>query len=66
MFDEYRDIMTIDQIAQALGVGKNTAYRLIHEREIGSRRVGHKFIIPKSCLIDFVQSARYTVRDAAD
>ena len=48
MFNEYPDILTPADVARALGIGKNTAYKLIRERSIG-------------CLIDYVQSARYQV-----
>lgn len=61
MFKEYPDIMSVEQLAKALGIGKNSAYALIRSRAIGCKRVGRKIIIPKSCVIDYVQSARYTV-----
>lgn len=61
MFNEYPDILTPANVAKALGIGKNTAYKLIEEHTIGSRRIGRKIIIPKVCLIDYAQSARYTV-----
>jgi len=61
MFNEYPDIMSVEQLSKALGIGKNSAYELIRSRAIGCKRIGRKIIIPKSCVIDFVQSARYTV-----
>ena len=48
MFKEYPDIMSVAQVAEALGIGRNTAYRLVREREIGSKRIGTKIIVPKS------------------
>lgn len=64
MFNEYPDIMTVEQVAAALHIGKNTAYNLVNSHQIGSKRIGRKIIIPKSCLIDYAQSARYTVQKA--
>ena len=61
MFKEYPDILTVSQAAQALGIGRNTVYQLVHTRQVGCKRIGTKIIIPKACLIDFVMSARYTV-----
>ena len=61
MFNEYPDVMNVEQLAKALGIGKNSAYELIHSREIGSKRIGRKILVPKSCVIDYVQSARYTI-----
>lgn len=61
MFHEYPDILTVHQLAQALGISANSAYKLVHQREIGCKRVGRKILVPKQCLIDYVRSARYTV-----
>lgn len=61
MFKEYPDIMTVPQVAQALGIGTNTAYRLVKDRVIGSKHIGRKIIVPKACLVDYVLSARYIV-----
>ncbi len=61
MFNDYPDVMSVEQLAKALGIGKNSAYELIRSREIGSKRIGRKILVPKSCVIDYVQSARYTI-----
>lgn len=61
MFSEYSDIMSVEQLAKALGIGKNSAYELVRSRAIGCKRIGRKIIVPKACVIDFVRSARYTV-----
>ncbi len=63
MFDEYNDIMTVKDVASALGIGLNSAYKLINDRIIGSKRIGRKIIVPKICLINYVKSAQYIVRD---
>lgn len=60
MFENYPDIMTVKQLASALGIGTNSAYELVNSKVIGSRKVGRKILIPKSCVIDFVDVARYT------
>ena len=60
MFKEYPDILTVTQMAQALHIGRNSAYQLIRDKEILCKRIGRKIIIPKCCLIDYVLSARYT------
>lgn len=61
MFNEYRDVMTVDQAAQALGVCKASVYRMVKENVIGHRTVGRRILIPKVCLIDYVNSARFLV-----
>ena len=54
-------MMTPAEVARALGIGKASVYRLIHEKRLGCKYIGRKMLIPKACLVDFVQSARYTV-----
>ena len=61
MFNKYPDILTVQQVAQALGIGKNKAYELVNNRVIGSKRIGRRILVPKCCLIDYVQSASYNV-----
>ena len=64
MFKEYPDMMSVKQVAEALHIGRNTAYRLIREKQIGSKRIGRKIIVPKPCVIDYATSARYTVSNS--
>ena len=61
MFNNYPDVLTVKQTAVALGVCEKSVYRLIDERTIGCRRVGRKILIPKVCLIDYINSARFTI-----
>lgn len=63
MFNEYPDILTVAQVAEALNIGKNSAYRLVNEKAIGCKHIGRKIIIPKKCLVDYALSARYTVKN---
>lgn len=62
MLKEYPDVMTVKQVAEALGIGKNKAYELINLHIIGSIRVGQRILVPKQCLVDYLESARYNVR----
>lgn len=64
MFKDYPDILSVQDVANALCIGKNTAYRLIKERAIGCKRIGRKIIVPKKCLEDYVLSARHSVCDS--
>ena len=61
MLNEYPDVLTVKQVAEILHIGLNSAYKLVNEQTIGSRRVGTKFIVPKVCLTDYLNSARYLV-----
>ena len=61
MLNNYPDVLNIKQAADALGVSTASIYQLVNNRIIGSRRVGRKILIPKVCLIDYLNSARYIV-----
>lgn len=61
MFKDYPDILTVPQVAKALGVGTTSAYQLVREKRIGFLRCGKKILIPKPCLEDFVLSAKNNV-----
>ena len=61
MLHNYPDVLTVKQVAEALGIGINKAYELIKLHIIGSKRIGCRIIVPKACLIDYIESARFTV-----
>lgn len=61
MFNDYPDIMSVKELAEALGIGKNKAYELVNNHTIGSKRIGRKIIIPKICVIQYAKSAMYVV-----
>lgn len=62
MFKDYPDILTIAQLADALGFGKKAAYALVKDQRIGCIRMGRIIKVPKFCLEEFVKSARNNVR----
>ncbi len=61
MLKEYSDVLTVDQLACILGIGVNSAYRMVNRQEIGCVRVGRRILIPKLCVVDYLNAARYTV-----
>lgn len=61
MFNQYPDVLTVKQLAEALGIGINKAYELVNERVIGSKKIGRRIVVPRICLIDFMESARYNI-----
>ena len=56
---DYPDVLTVKQLAQVLGIGRNTAYELLQNNEIKHRRIGTRYLIPKQCVIDFLRPERY-------
>ena len=61
MFKEYPDILTIPQVAQALGIGRKAAYALVNEKKLGAIRVGRTIKVPKPMLVEFIMTARYNI-----
>ena len=61
MFKEYPDILTIPQVAQALGIGRKAAYDLVRSHQLGHIRVGKSIKVPKFSLEEFVKTARNNV-----
>ena len=61
MFKEYPDILTIPQVAQALGIGLKAAYDLVRRHQLGHIRVGKTIKVPKFSLEEFVKTARNNV-----
>lgn len=61
MFKEYPDILTIPQVAQALGIGRKAAYDLVNNKILGALRVGRTIKVPKFSLEEYVKTARNNV-----
>lgn len=56
MFDTYRDVLTVEQVCSALSMGKNSVYQLLRNGVIKSIKINRKYLVPKSFLIDFINS----------
>ena len=59
MFEKYKDIVTVDDVAEMLNIGKSSAYMLLKNNEIRHVRVGKKYIIPKQAVVAFLDVACY-------
>lgn len=53
MFENYKDILNIDEMCEALNIGKNTAYQLLKSNKIRYRKIGKIYKIPKKSLIEY-------------
>lgn len=56
MFNEYSDIITIDELCEMLRIGKNKAYELLRNGDIKAFRCGRLWIISKQAVESFVLS----------
>jgi excisionase family DNA binding protein len=47
MFDNYDEILTLEQLMEVLCIGRNTAYTLLNSGQIKGFKLGNKWRIPK-------------------
>lgn len=50
MFDDFDELLSVDCIMEILGIGRNTALKLLQSGEIPAKKVGRKWRILKSDL----------------
>ena len=54
MLNKYPDVLNVKQLCEVLGIGKNTAYKLLKNREIKALRIGTVYKIPKREVIKYL------------
>jgi excisionase family DNA binding protein len=54
MFSEYKDVVTVEELAEMLKIGRNTAYWLLNSDQIPSVRVGRQRRIRRADVEVFV------------
>ena len=54
MFENYDDVVTVEQLAEMLKIGRNTAYELVRANIVPSVRVGRNIRIPKHTIIEYI------------
>ena len=57
IFNEYPDVVTIDDLQSMLHLGRNAAYKLLRDGNIKTIKFGKKYIIPKTSVIQFLNTA---------
>ena len=60
IFTEYPDIISVQDLMEMLHISKTTAYRLLHNREIFSFKIGDKYKIPKESVIDYLNEQEFS------
>jgi len=56
MFNDYPDILTVEELCEVLCIGKNTAYTLLASGQIRSVRINRVWKIPKIAVAEYVFS----------
>lgn len=64
MFEQYGDIMTIEDVCEALMIGRNRCYHLLGEGAISGFRIGSVWKIPKEAVICYVRESSMRRRAA--
>ena len=54
MFDEYGDLITVEELCDMLSVGKNTAYTLLNSGAVKAFRIKRVWKIPKKSVVEYV------------
>lgn len=57
-FDQIPLTISVEELADILQVGRNTAYNLVRSNQIQSVRVGHQIRVSKSALREFLNVDR--------
>ena len=55
-FDDLPLTMRVEELMPILGIGRNTAYDLVHSGQIKGIRIGRNIRIPKSEVIRFLNN----------
>lgn len=54
IFTQYPNIVTTSQMQEMLGIGRNTALKLLSSGEIKSIKIGRNYKIPKVYIIEYL------------
>mgnify|MGYP004696539993 CR=1 FL=1 len=54
-YDQLPLVLSVDDLTEILGIGRNTAYELIRYGKIKSVRIGHQIRVPKDSLLDYLK-----------
>ena len=52
---DYPDVLSVNDVAALLQLGRNNAYKLVQSGKLQSVRIGHIHKISKKSLIDFIE-----------
>lgn len=54
MYEQFEDIVTLEELCEMLGIGKNAAYRLLSSGHVKAFRINRVWKIPKQAVIEYV------------
>ena len=54
MFEQFGDVVTVEELAKMLRVGRNTAYELVRSRQIPSVKIGRQIRVAKKMVAEYM------------
>lgn len=55
MFEEYNDLLTVEELCEMLSIGKNSAYKLLASGDLKCFRYNRVWKIPKQGVIEYIK-----------
>lgn len=52
--DDSDKLLTVNEVCQALSIGKTTGYKLIKEKSIPSGKIGNKILVKETALKHYI------------
>lgn len=59
MFNNYSDLLTLEELCEILLIGRNQAYTLLNSGKIKALKIGRAWKIPKQSVIDYINSSSH-------
>lgn len=53
-----KDLLTINDLCDELGIGKNTGYNLLKSKVIKSKKVGKRYLVHRSQLDKYIETIK--------
>ncbi|WP_455577697.1 helix-turn-helix domain-containing protein [Anaerosinus sp.] len=54
MFEQYDDLVTVEDLTEMLNIGKNSAYKLLDSGELKCFRINRVWKIPKKSVSEYI------------
>ena len=54
MFNQYEDLLNVQELCELLSIGRNYAYQLLNEKEIKAFRAGRSWRVPKLSVQQYI------------
>ncbi len=54
MLEQYESVLTVADLQEILGIGRNTAYALLNSGAIPAIRIGKKWRVPKDAVLHYL------------